>query len=318
MSDQSNTPVTQNVTPWFTERTVDVVQFRINRRPFAQGNLLATSVPESFADHLVEALLFGEPVRIGKVGDRSWRLGNRRVGRDETSVSGLIGWETEQLREEDFFDATTAQWISTVEAGNRVVIAPFVIVTSTRTLFVAKHNSYAESTIATVFRTLLNLGEEDSQEYSNTSWDVEPILDEEEFEDWLRHMTTLDKITFVAKLPNPDAEDAFMEAFERLDRMNAGEMRHTLKSRDPNAGLTQDFTQDRLSHGLLEMAKRGYADLIAFARDHGSRLRRFIQKNRTRREPYEFMSGSYVDARDELVEFCLDEGDSEEGISDYE
>lgn len=318
MTDTGGQSAIPDVQSWFTGRSVDLVQFRINRRPHAQGRLLTTPLPENFVDHLAQALLFGETIMIGKSGDRRWRLGNRRIDRDGRFIAGLMGWESDELREEDSYDATSARWVSSIEEGSRAVISPFAILANTRTLLVAKHNSYAESTIATVFRTLLNLGEESSQEYSTTSWDIEPILDDVQFEEWLRGMSTLDKLTFVAKLPNPDAEDAFLEVYEHLDGMNAGEMRHTLKCRDSDRGLTTDFSRDRLSLGLLEMAKRGYAAITASAYDSMAKLRRFVQKNRTRRESYSFESGNYEDARDELVEFLLTELQEEDRMTDHE
>lgn len=312
MTDTSDQSASLHVQPWFAGRSVDIVQFRINRRPHAQGRLLTTPIPDSFIDHLAEALLFGETVMVGKSGDRRWRLGNRSIDRADRFVAGLIGWESDELREEDSFDAVSAEWISNAELGSRTVISPFAIAASTRTLFVARHHSFAESTIATVFRTLLNIGEESSQEFSTTSWDVEPILDDLELEEWLRGMSTLDKLTFVAKLPNPDAEDAFIEVFEHLDRTNAGELRHTLKSRYPEAGLTTDFEQDNLLFGLREMARRGYAAVTAWAHDRWSRPRRYVQKNRTRREPHAFSSDSYDAARDEIAEYSLTESESED------
>ena len=318
MTDTGNQLANLHVQSWFTGRRVDIVQFRINRRPHAQGRLLTTPLPESFVDHLAQALLFGETVMAGRSGDRRWRLGNRRIDREGRFVAGLIGWESDELREEDFFDTTSAEWVSNIELASRAVVSPFSVETNSRRLFVAKHSSYAESTIATVFRTLLNLGEVSSQEYSTTSWDVEPILDDVEFEEWLRGMSTLDKLTFVAKLPNPDGEDAFAEVFEHLERMRAGELRHTLKPRDPDLGLTTDFSGDSLALGLMEMAKRGFAAITASAHDSMSRLRRFVQTNRTRREFHSFLSESYDDARDEVVEFSLNELEREERVIEDE
>lgn len=304
---------TDAVHPWFKERTVDIIQFRVNRRRKTQSTLFGLASMDDFDDHLVQVLLFGETVNVGKSGNRRWRLGNRRIDKDGRFVAGVIGWEADEVREEDHFDLESAEWISSVGHRNRVVIAPFSIVTATRNLFVLKHQSYGESTIATVFRSLLNKGEEQSQPYSNTSWDVEPILDERHFEDWVRSMSVLEKLTFVAKLPNPDGEEAFIDLDQHLKNMNAIEMHHTLKARDPNSGLTTDFTKDHLTFALFAMAKRGFARISAIAYDSASKLRKFTQNNRTKRDPYELSSSSYNDARDELANYSLDVTEKDTG-----
>ena len=66
----------------------------------------------------------------------------------------------------------------------------------------------------------------------------------------------------------------------------------------------------------MVMAKRGYATITASAHDSMSKLRRFVQKNRSRREPHSFVSGSYDEARDEIVEISLNGSEPEERAID--
>lgn len=295
----------RSIQPWFVDRKVHVVNYRINRRPRPQGNLFADQ-PESFLDHLTEVLLFGHEVSVGKTGDRRWQLGNRNIDASSRYLAGVIGWESEQLREEDHFDDAKAEWVPSVGHASQVSLSPFVITSSSRRLFVMKHPSFAETTLATVFRTILNKGEEAREAGPTTDWDVQPMLDEIEFEDWLREIAVLDRVTFVARLPNPDAEEAFRELDEHLRQMKAGEMRHELRAANDEDGLSTNFTTDKLANGLLEMSKRGYAAVSAAARDSASRVRKFVQRNSAKHNTVQIESLEYNEARDELTRQALE------------
>ena len=131
------------------------------------------------------------------------------------------------------------------------------------------------------------------------------MLDEIEFEEWLHQIAVLDKVTFVARLPNPDAEEAFLELDEHLRQMQAGEMRHELKAADDEAGLSINFAGDKLANGLLEMSKRGYATVSAIARDSAARVRKFVQRISAKHNTIELQSTEYNDARDELASRAL-------------
>lgn len=304
MTDRQN-PKDRSVTPWFVSKPVPVVNYRVNRRPMSQGNLFGQQ-PEGFLDHLSAALLFGHEVSVGKRGDRRWQLGNREIDGDERFLAGVIGWESERLREEDHFDDESREWVLSVAPKSQVALSPFVVESASRRLFVMKHPSFAETTIATVFRTILNDGEQAREGGPTTEWDVQPMLDEIEFEDWLHEIAVLDKVNFVARLPNPDAEEAFRELDEHLRHMKAGEMRHELKAADDEVGLSTDFSGDRLAHGLLEMSKRGYAAVSARARDSAARVRRFVQRNSARHNMIELDQSEYNDARDRLASQALE------------
>lgn len=305
MTDRDPPEVQRSVRPWFAERQVQVVNYRVNRRPLPQGNLFGGQ-PENFLDHLVEALLFGHEVSVGRRGDRRWQLGNCRIDSAGRFLAGVIGWESEQLREEDHFDDARAEWVPSVGRASQVSLSPFVIEATSRRLFVMKHPSFAETTLATVFRTILNEGEAAREAGPTTEWDVQPMLDEIEFEEWLHQIAVLDKVTFVARLPNPDAEEAFLELEEHLRQMRAGEMRHELKAADDEAGLSTNFGGDKLANGLLEMSKRGYAAVSAMARDSAARVRKFVQRNSAKHNTIEIESTEYNDARDELAGRALD------------
>jgi hypothetical protein len=311
MTDRKDRFESRAIAPWFVERPVQAVNYRVNRRPLLQGNLFGEQ-PENFLDHLEAVLLFGFEVAIGRRGDRRWQLGNRRIDPKRRFLAGVIGWESEQLREEDHFDDVKAEWVPGVATTSQVALSPFVIEARSRRLFIMKHSSFAETTLATVFRTILNEGERQREIGQMTDWDVQPMLDELEFEAWLSEIAILDKVTFVARLPNPDAEESFRELDEHIRKMRAGEMRHELKAADEDAGLATDFTADRLSLGLLEMSKRGFAAITARARDSASRIRTFVQRNAARHNTIEVQADSYNDARDELAARAVEWVEQEE------
>ena len=163
------------------------------------------------------------------------------------------------------------------------------------------HGRFIETTLATVFRSILNDGESQRSLGPSTNWDVEPILDDTEFFDWLRTIAVLSKIKFDVRLPNPDSEEAFEDIHQYLDEMRASQMLHTLTPVDPDVGLSTDLTSNRFTAGLIEMAKRGFASITASALDSGAKIKRFIQNNRTMRKTRTLMSETYNEARDELA-----------------
>ena len=297
--------------PWFSNRAVNVVVFRINRRPKSQGALFGPQ-QDDFLDHLQEALLFGQPIRVGRRGNRRWRLGNQQIDPDGRFLAGILGWETQETHQQDYYDSSSAEWVPSVATTSRVTLAPFSINILSRRLFVVRHHSFRETPIATVFRELLNLGEQNSIN-PTTDWDVQPLLDEDDFEAWLRQVAVLDRIKFVAKLPNPDAEEEFLELTEHLKEVQAGEMTHILKAADTEAGLSKRLQETRITRALMHMSKQGYASISAAAHDNESRKVNFLQSNRTLRILYGITSEEYNDARDELARHVVESEGSDDG-----
>ena len=263
--------------PWFTNKPVDILQYRVNRRELSQLNLLGAQ-PDSFVDHLAEVLLFGHTVSVARRGVRIWQLGNRNISSDNRTISGVIGWQSQESREEDYFNRDSAEWESRVEQSNRAVIAPFSIEADQRKLLIVKHPSLAETTLASVFRSILNDGENRRSPGPTTDWDVEPILDDVEFFDWLQTIAVLSQISFDVRLPNPDSEEDFEEIHRYLETMRASQMKHTLKPADPDRGLSTDLTGHPLTAGMIQMATLGFASITASALDSSSKIKRFIQK----------------------------------------
>lgn len=164
----------------------------------------------------------------GRRHRRSWRLGNRSIDERSGYLSGRIGYRSLELpREKDVYDEEAKKWRTEFVEADRAATAPFVLVGDNRFLYVAKHPTFSETTVPSVFTTLLTRGETARVE-SNTEWAVEAILDPEDFDRWLSETPYVDKVLFVVKLPTPDAAGAFEQLAEHLRVNAASEPRHEL------------------------------------------------------------------------------------------
>ena len=266
--------------PWYSVAEVPCFLYRVNRRPRAQGSLLASSDP-SFIDHLTEVLLMGSPVTTGTRYQREWLLGNREIDASSRYLSGWVGYDTEGLANRDRFDPETKSWVTDQVTEERTAKAPFAISAETRLLAVAKHPTFAPGSVAKVFDIVLNLGE-NSRLAPAAEWAVEPLLDEPGFDEWLAKTAILERVTFTVKVPNPDAAESFAELAQHLSVMDA-EVTHVLRPQDPARGLNKDFQQDPISQGLIEMARRSFATVRAKGKSVANKVREYDQKERVRR-----------------------------------
>ena len=291
------------VAPWFADREVPVLVYRINRRPRPQGKLFAVQ-PDNFMDHLVECLRVGdETVTKGHGHERHWMIGNRHISSNLDSFSGRIGFRSPDVEVSESYDSASGDWLTNVVETERTVTAPFAVAAGTRFLAVAKHKSFSESVLPKVFEQVLRAGEE-AREYPTTDWAVEPVLDEHDFERWLRGTAVLQSIRFEVKLPNPDAEESFLQLHKHLDSAGAGEMTHSLKPRDPEAGLNKDFEQEPISQGLMAMARKSFAQLRAKGTGKTGSTREYSQTRRVRRVRLD-LSGNHVTAQAIITEFAV-------------
>lgn len=284
---------------WFTNKSVEIVAYKINRRPFAQPELFQPEDP-AFPDHLVEALLYGEMIRISNIGNRQWQLGNRQIRSDGAAMSGIVGWQSVDLEEEDHFDQERTAWVTDLVPRRHVTVSPFAIDFGTQYLYVVRHSSFGESAIATVFSDLLQRGEQAREAGATVNWEVQPLLDENEFEEWLESITSLDRLQFVAKLPNPDGQEQMEEALRLLEDVDATELRLSVRSTVENGGLSRDLGQIATYAALLRMCQRGYASVTAWGRDLYGAVKHYQQSRQVRRERRTISSDDLDAARDEL------------------
>jgi hypothetical protein len=156
-------------------RSGTVFLHKVNRRPRSdpiQPSLFEAQEawPPHF-DHVVEDLQFGPVTKTGRRHQREWRLGNRQVDEKEQLLSGQIGWEASRTQASGRYDEDLLQWIDTEEVSIEGPHEPFAYDGRTQLLGVLRHPSFVPSTLAVVFRDLLQLGE--FQHPRGVEWDVE-------------------------------------------------------------------------------------------------------------------------------------------------
>lgn len=169
-------------------------------------------------------------------------------------------------------------WVTTTmkPRGGRVV--PFGFDYETRLLTVLSDRSSPPATVAAVFERILRDNERElPEEERSTEWSVEPILDAEEFIEWLSSLEVVHRVSFTARLPNPEPRDAFRNLAERMEARRATEYTETLKS-DREEGLQACRTTATCSRQSLwaSTASRGSAvagDAPAASRASCSRAR---------------------------------------------
>jgi len=256
----------------------------VNRRLVDQLSILGQ--PEPFG-HFVNVLQFGEPVETsGRGGRRTWFLGHGETPADADYEAriliGQIGWVREEALPQTHFDTSAGRWIDDLAAGSVGNHAPFLYHGDSQRLAVLMHPSFRPNTIAYVFSALLNRGEQ-RQAGTIAEWSAEPLLDVESFRVWLAETHAVQKVTFVAKLPNPDGMEAFEEVLERLQARKAAALTETWEARDPAEGL-HDIEDDQDARQMLAMAERGYGHVRARGISESGRQKVYNQKQRVRRE----------------------------------
>lgn len=284
---------------WFFEKETSVLLYKINRRPIAQANLL-TSQPDDFRQHLEEVLVFGPPIVTSAKGtERSWRLGSKNIDEEAGILSGEVGWSQPHPEARDEYDDEELRWRDAVEEKSITARSVFAIDLRTRELGVLQHPSFAPQTIASVFTDILNLGEE-RRDARSTDWMVEPELDEPEFRAWLASTDVVEKVTFVARLPNPDSMDEFADLFARMEEIEAGEIREEIKPKNPETGLKR-ITEEPLSKQFVAAASFAFGYIIASGRRQ-ARQTRYDQRQRVRKERTPPLPDSWSGALREVIE----------------
>ena len=266
--------------PWFADRESGaLLLYRVNRRPMRQGNLFAQQPPDFF-EHLTSVLLFAEVVDTGRRTQRFWRLGNRTVDQENELLLGQIGYERPDERRTDRYDDQSQAWVDDVGLAEATARAPFAIDGVTRILTVLRHPTFSEATLPKVFLELLNRGER-QRSYPTTEWDVEPILDETEFLQWLRSAEAVQRVSFVAKLPNPSALPEFEPVWDRMEQRKAKALREIMEAQDPDRGLDK-VEEDPIARAYIAMASQGFGYVMGKRRYEG-RTEGYNQRSRVRK-----------------------------------
>ncbi len=299
MNEESN--ANEVKPPWFADKLVLVLTYRINRRPTIQGNLFAEQ-PESFFDHVAECLEFGFETITNRGHERHWRLGNRSIDPQANWISGWVGFHSEDVEQRDEYDEATSSWLSEIVGTEHRSTAPFVISKETRFLCIAKHPNFSLGGIPNVFEALLNLGES-RRDQVTTTWSVEPVLDQVDFERWLAEISVVESVTFTVKRPNPDAAESFKQIDGHMSATGAGTLTHKLTPSDSAQGLTKDFERDSISKGLMEMARKSFARIKASGKAEAGG-KKFYDQNKSVRKEHVLLPSTREEATRALIRFA--------------
>ena len=273
--------------------------YKINRRPPATGETIFTQ-PRDVLDHLEQVLAASVSYETGRAHKRVWHIGNKVFDHRAGTLTGRVGWTrpTEVLT--PVWDDERQEWSDRVLAGDVTVVAPFAFDSDGRYLGVLWHSSFSETTVADVFRQILNRGEGRRSEPS-TEWDVEPIGDPEDFYGWVASADRIVNVEFVFKRPNPDAERAFEQLFARMDELAARQIRESITAEDNERGLSkQALRTEPVTLSFIAAAMAAFGYIVGKGYRRGRKVT-YDQRRRAARERIENVAPSWDGATEEVL-----------------
>lgn len=239
-------------------RPARVLAYRVNRRPIGEGTLLPEEIPTDSFDHFVRVLTPGyEVITQGRGKERSWRIGAIDVDRADQFVTGKLGWHPREPEVVPSWSEELKDWPATLKDAPETLL-PFAYDGEKRILGVIDDRKSSLKSIAAVFEQVLDENEREL-EHRTTEWSVEPILDSEEFIEWLGSLDIVQSVSFTAKLPNPEPDRAFDELFQRMNQRHATEYTARFKS-SKEEGL-QHVEDDPEFRQAIAMGQQGFAEL---------------------------------------------------------
>ena len=276
--------------PPFAGKPATVVAYRVNRRPVAHPTLFADQAAPDILDHFVEMLKPGFPVSTyGKGGERTWRVGGRKVDQEERMVTGRLGWVKADSGTETDWSDEEMDYVD-VPGHPETVYFPFVFDADSRILAFVKDPGTALTSVATAFEKILR--ENDTDPDRLLDWSVEPILDSQDFREWLHDLDVVRWVSFTAKLPNPEPTGAYRDVWERLTRTHGTELTEKFKS-DREEGLV-NVDQDEDFQQAIGMAEQSFATLKGQGYKTGTK-RSYNQTSRVAQETIEEMPYDWDD-----------------------
>lgn len=287
---------------WFSEKTLDVLIFKINRRPISAFMLAVYEPPSDLYAHLEQILAEAHEVTSGRRIQRRWRVGNLEFDDVNREIRGRIGWtrSTESLQNQ--WDDDSKSFLEDWTMREDSAVSPFVILVDDELVGVLRHPSFStEETVNLMLEHLLNQGERDL-EAPTVAWNVDPIGDAKRFDEWFSSMDQVLTLTLAVKRPNPDGAKEFEEVERRLDELEAEYIQQSLKARDETVGLDKAAVRrDRSLTGFIEAAMRSYGWVKGTGKKNGKR-RSFNQlKQDQLREPIDDVGGDWQTASDNVL-----------------
>jgi len=285
---------------WFADKDVDTLLYRVNRRVPAAGPTLF-SQPENVLEHMEQVLAVSVPYETGRRHRRLWHIGNKRFDHAAGTLTGRVGWTRSTETFTPVWDDERQEWADRIIPGDVTVVAPFAFTDDGRYLGVLRSSTFSETTVADVFRHILNAGEARRVE-SSTEWDVEPIGDLQGFYDWVDSTDRVVGVEFVFKRPNPDAEREFEQLFARLDELEASQIRESITAGDDRRGLSKGaLRREPISVMFIAAAMAAFGYLKGRGVLGGRRVT-YDQRSQVARERIENVPASWDGATEEVLE----------------
>jgi len=284
---------------WFAGKDVDTLLYRINRRTPVTGETLFTQ-PVDVLNHLEQVLAVSVSYETGRAHKRLWHIGNKIFDHRAGTLTGRVGWTRPTEVQAPVWDDERQEWADRVLAGDVTVVAPFAFDADRRYLGVMRHSSFSETTIAEVFREILNLGERRRPEPS-TDWDVEPVGDAEEFYQWVASADRVVSVDLVFKRPNPDAEREFEQLFARQNELRARYIKESIAAQDNERGLSkQALRREPVTRSFIMAAMAAFGYIVGRGYRAGRKVT-YDQRRRAARERIENVGPSWDGATEEVL-----------------
>jgi hypothetical protein len=293
--------VPNDTLPWFADRPGDFVLFRVNRRPLGESTLFPATMPPDVFEHFVGMLAPGWEVESGRRNRRRWRVGGIAIDPEERVLTGKLGWIPEGSEMVAEWSDEEMDWVARPGTPHGNVL-PFGFDGDTRLLTVLRDGASAPTTIANVIERVLRENERQSHD-PTTEWSVEPVLDRRDFLAWLESLDVVRLVSFTAKLPNPEPEDAFKDVVARMERRQATKFTETLVS-DRDGGLS-GVQEDRDFRQAVEMGTRGFATLRGEGSVDGN-VTKYSQSEAVAKTRVDALPGSWKKMRTMIVELLKD------------
>jgi len=250
-------------------------------------------MPSDSFDHFVRMLSPGyEVITKGRGKERAWRVGTIEVDSPGRFVTGKLGWHPREPEIVPSWSDELKDWPATLSQAPETLL-PFAYDGEKRVLGVIHDKKSAPQFIAAVFEQILTENERELSRWT-TEWSVEPILDSEEFIEWLDSVDIVESVSFAAKLPNPEPTAAFENLYGRMDNSHATEYTARLKT-TREEGL-QHVEEDPEFRQAIAMGQQGFAELEGKGRRNG-RDTAYRQGERVAYESIPRMPGDWPELR---------------------
>ena len=216
-------------------------------------------------------------------------------------VTGKLGWHPREPEVVPSWSDELKDWPATLSTPSESLM-PFAYDGATRVLGVVHDRKSAPKSIAAVFEQILDENER-KLPHRTTEWSVEPILDSEEFIEWLGSVDIVESVAFTAKLPNPEPTSAFEDLTKRMENTHATEYKARLKT-SREEGL-QHVQEDPEFSQAISMGQQGFAELEGRGR-RGNRKSVYRQGEKVAWETIPRLPANWEDLRAVLKQLVRD------------